>query len=166
MIFIILDYDSIEMKPRCILLFSLFLIAQSCYKIHHTYMIKGEWYIDAVEVDGGTTNQIGAILPNYVDGNGVYKVYMLENGLLRGEYYTYDTLNYFVTGEWQLIENDQIYLRADQYIDGTFKIEPVNAKKMILSTSSNFVTFFNIGEIKSIIRISRGEPGNQSDTRP
>ena len=61
-------------------------------------MIKGEWYIDAVEVDGGTTNQIGAILPNYVDGNGVYKVYMLENGLLRGEYYTYDTLNYFDIG--------------------------------------------------------------------
>ena len=62
-------------------------------------MIKGEWYIDAIEVHGGTTNQIGAILPNYVDGNGVYKVYMLENGLLSGEYYTYDTLNYFVTGE-------------------------------------------------------------------
>ena len=69
------------MKIRYILLFSILLVTQSCYKIHHTYMIKGEWYIDAVEVDGGTTNQIGAILPNYVDGNGVYKVYMLENGL-------------------------------------------------------------------------------------
>ena len=103
---------------------------------------------------------------HYVDGNGTYKVYMLENGLLRGEYYTYDTLNYFVTGEWQLLDHDQIYLKADQYIDGTFKIEHVNANKMILSTESNYVTFFNIGEIKSVIRISRGDPGNQSDTRP
>ena len=83
MIFNILDYNSIEMRPRCILLFSILLTAQSCYKIYHTYMIKVEWYIDAVEVDGGTRNQIGAIVPNYVDGNGVYKVYMLENGLLR-----------------------------------------------------------------------------------
>ena len=60
----------------------------------------------------------------------------------------------------------KIYLKADLYIDGVFKIEPVNSKKMILSTESNFVTFFNIGEIKSVIRISRGVPGNQSDTRP
>lgn len=154
---------------RCkylLLIFSFSLLFSSCYKIHHNYMIKGEWYIDAVEVDGGTTNQIGAILPDYEDGNGIYKVYMLENGLLRGEYYTYDTLNYFVTGEWELLDHDQIFLRADQYIDGIFYIEPVNAKKMILSTESNNVTFFNIGEIKSVIRISRGEPGNQNDTRP
>jgi hypothetical protein len=129
-------------------------------------MIKGEWYLDAVEVDGGISNQMGAILPDYVDGSGIYKVYMLENGLLRGEYYTYDTLNYFVTGEWELLDHDQIFLKADQYIDGVFKIEPVNSKKMILSTESNFVTFFNMGEIKSVIRISRGESGNQSDTRP
>ena len=142
------------------------VLFHSCYKIHHNYMIKGEWYIDAVEVDGGTTNQIGSILPNYIDGNGIYKVYMLENGLLRGEYYTFDTLNYFVTGQWELLEHDQIYLKADQYIDGIFNIEPVNAKKMILSTESNYVTFFNMGEIKSVIRISREEPGSQSDTRP
>jgi len=149
-----------------LIIFLVFIISSSCYKIHHNYMIKGEWYLDAVEVDGGTTNQMGAILPNYVDGSGVYKVYMLENGLVRGEYYTNDTLNYFVTGEWELLAHDQIFLKADQYIDGVFKIEPVNSKKMILSTQSNFVSFFNIGEIKSVIRISRGEPGNQSDTRP
>lgn len=154
-----------NLKSYLILFIFCFLL-HSCYKLHHNYMIKGEWYIDAVEVDGGSINQIGSILPNYVDGNGTYKVYMLENGLLRGEYYTYDTLNYFVTGEWQLLDHDQIYLKADQYIDGTFKIEPVNANKMILSTESNYVTFFNIGEIKSVIRISRGDPGNQSDTRP
>ena len=155
------------MNYKSIFLIALVLIiTSSCYKIHHNYMIKGEWYLDAVEVDGGISNQMGAILPDYVDGAGIYKVYMLENGLLRGEYYTYDTLNYFVTGEWELLAHDQIFLKADQYIDGVFKIEPVNSKKMILSTESNFVTFFNMGEIKSVIRISRGEPGNQNDTRP
>ena len=109
---------------------------------------------------------MGSILDNYEDGNGLYKVYMLENGLLRGEYYTYDTLNYFITGQWELLEHDQIYLKADQYIDGTFKIEVVNSKKVILSTEKNHVTFFNIGDVKSVIRLSRDEPGNYEDTRP
>ena len=54
-------------------------------------MVKGIWYID-VEIDGGSVNQMGSILEHYEDGNGTYKVYMLENGLLRGEYYAYDTL--------------------------------------------------------------------------
>ena len=91
---------------------------------------------------------------------------MLENGLLRGEYYTYDTLNYFITGQWEMLEHDQIYLKADQYIDATFNIEVVNSKKVILSTEKNHVTFFNIGDVKSVIRLSRDEPGNYEDTRP
>ena len=137
-----------------------------CYKVHHNYMIKGVWYLDAVEIDGGSTNQMSGILPDYDTANGIYKVFMLENGIARGEYYTADTLNYFITGQWELLEHDQIYLKADQYIDGIFKIEVVNAKKMILSTEKNQVTFFNIGDVKSVIRISRDAPGSQQDTRP
>ena len=144
----------------------LFVVVNGCYKVHHNFMVKGIWYIDGVEIDGGSVNQMGSILDNYEDGNGIYKVYMLENGLLRGEYYTYDTLNYFITGQWALLEHDQIYLKADQYIDGTFQIEVVNSKKVILSTEKNHVTFFNIGDVKSVIRLSRDEPGNYEDTRP
>ena len=46
-------------------------------------MVKGIWYIDGVEIDGGSVNQMGSILEHYEDGNGTYKVYMLENGLLQ-----------------------------------------------------------------------------------
>ena len=143
-----------------------FFLFTGCYKVYHNYLIKGVWYIDAVEIDGGSTNFMQAFLPDYENGNGKYKVYMLENGLVRGEYYTYDTLNYFITGEWMLLEHDQIFLKADQYIDGIFKIEVVKPKKMILSTESNNVSFFSIGEVKSAIRISRDESGDQQDTTP
>jgi len=129
-------------------------------------MIKGKWYINAVEIDGGSTNFIEEFLENYTDGNGEYITYMLNNGLVRGEYYTYDTLNYFITGEWSLLESDQIYLKADRYIDGVFNIEVVDSKNMILSTESNNISFYNIGEVKSVIRISRDAKGNQSDTTP
>ena len=144
----------------------LFIIFSGCYKLHHNYTIKGKCYLNAVEIDGGSTNFIEEFLPNYIDGNGEYVTYMLNNGLVRGEYYTYDTLNYFVTGEWSLLEHDQIYLKADKYIDGIFTVEVVDAKNMILSTESNYINFYNIGEVKSVIRISRDAKGSQGDTRP
>ena len=75
-----------------ILLLTFFLFT-GCYKVYHNYLIKGVWYIDAVEIDGGSTNFMQAFLPDYENGNGKYKVYMLENGLVRGEYYTYDTID-------------------------------------------------------------------------
>ena len=143
-----------------------FIMLTGCYKVHHNYMIKGVWYIDAVEIDGGATNFMQAFLPEYIDGNGKYVVYMLDNGLVRGEYYTHDTINYFTTGEWMLLEHDQIFLKADKYIDGIFNIEVVKPDKMILSTENNTVSFFSIGDVKSVIRISRNEPGSQQDTRP
>jgi len=142
------------------------LIFSGCYKLHHNYMIKGKWYINAVEIDGGSTNFIEEFLDNYKDGEGEYITYMLDNGLVRGEYYTYDTLNYFITGEWSLLEHDEIYLKADKYIDGIFKVEVVDSKNMILSTESNNINFYNIGEVKSVIRISRDAKGRQSDTTP
>ena len=158
------------MQIKKIKLLYLFIIVpflfSGCYKLHHNYMIKGKWYLNSVEIGGGSKNFIEEFLENYIDGNGEYITYMLNNGLVRGEYYTYDTLNYFITGEWSLLEHDQIYLKADKYIDGIFNIEVVDSKNMILSTESNNISFYNIGEVKSVIRISRDAKGNQSDTRP
>ena len=57
---------------------------------------NGIWFIDAVEINGGSTNFMNGFLPEYKEDTSFYKVMMLENGLVRGEYYTDDsTLNYF-----------------------------------------------------------------------
>ena len=71
-----------------------------------------------------------------------------------------------MTGHWELIDHNHIQLEADEYINGTFLTEIVNSKKMVLSTDSNQVQFQGIGNVKMVVRISRDEPGNQSDTRP
>ena len=47
----------------------------------------------------------------------------------------------------------------------TFLTEIVNPKKMVLSTDSNQVQFQGIGNVKMVVRISRDEPGSQSDTQ-
>lgn len=108
-----------------------------------------------------------SFLPDFKLDTSFYKVYLLENGLARGEYYTNDsTLNYFITGEWELLNHDEIYLKADQYIDGNFLIELAAKDKMILSTLSNNVAFENIGDVAMVVRISRDSPGSQDDTRP
>jgi len=134
--------------------------------VHHHYITKGVWYLDAVEIDGGSTNFMSAFLPDYKVDTSFYKVIMLENGLLRGEYYLDDTtLNYYVTGSWELMAHDFIYLNADEYINGTFLIELANRKKMLLSTDSNQVDFSNIGNVKMVIRISRDEVGSADDTK-
>ena len=139
----------------------------SCYKVHHHYITKGVWYIDAVELNGGSTNFIESFLPNYKMDTSFYKVYLLENGLVRGEYYENDSiLNYFVTGEWELLNHDEIYLKADAYINGNFLIEVSAKDKMILSTLENNVSFESIGDVAMVVRISRDKPGNQADTRP
>ena len=128
---------------------------------------SGVWFIDAVEINGGSTNFMNGFLPEYKEDTSFYKVMMLENGLVRGEYYTDDsTLNYFVTGHWELTDHNHIQLQADEYINGLFLTEIVNSKKMVLSTDSNLIDFQGIGNVKMVVRISRDEPGSPNDTRP
>ena len=91
---------------------------------------------------------------------------MLDNGLARGQYYVYDTLNYFVTGTWDLLSPDSIYLDLDNYVQGTFYIELINLDEMILSTDHNNVKFFGIGDVKAVIRTSKSNPTSQASTTP
>jgi hypothetical protein len=135
------------------------LFFSSCYKISHNHIMKGKWYVNSFEVNGGSTNLMEGVLPNYADGDGQYIVYMLDNGLMRGEYYADDSLVYFRTGIWEMPSSDSVYFEIDKFIKGTFKIEPAKnkGKAFIMSTASNYIEFFNIGEVETVMRISRGE---------
>lgn len=142
---------------KVLLLSSVFLtlLMVGCYKVHRTYIIQGKWYLNAFEIDGGSTNHMEGFLPEYVSGDGTYVIYMLDNGIARGEYYVYDTLNYFVTGTWNLDNTKQITMDMDVFVDGSFKIELLNKQEMILSTTKNQIDFFDIGEVKTVLRVSR-----------
>lgn len=157
------------MKATKIFLSSFVLLAlvmTSCYKFNHNYIMKGEWYVNAFEVNGGNSNLMEGVLPGYVDGNGVYKVYMLDNGLLRGEYYAYDILVYFRTGYWNMPHKDSVYFDIDKFIEGTFLIEQAEGNAFLLTTDDNYIEFFNIGSVPTVMRISRGEIIDPATTKP
>lgn len=154
-------------KILSILLVSVVVFAStSCYKIHHNYIVKGEWYLNALEIDGGSTNFMDGILPDYVAGDGEYRIYMLDNGIARSEYYVYDKLNYYKTGTWELLSHDSVYINLDNYVEGTFGVELVNKKEMILTSNHNNIKFFNIGDVKTVLRTSKGEETSQGSTTP
>lgn len=148
----------------------LVLLLSSCYKVTHNSILKGEFHLNAFEINGGSTNFMGGVLPDYVDNNGNvigdYVIYMLDNGLMRGEYYSDDQLVYYRTGEWDMPTKDSIYMKIDVFVDGTFYIEQINTSEMLMSTDKNNIGFFNIGEVASVLRISNGEPADPNNTKP
>jgi hypothetical protein len=147
-----------------VLVFSMVLVS-SCYKLNQNHIMKGKWYVNAFEVNGGSTNLMEGVLPDYVDGNGQYYVYMLDNGLLRGEYFVADTLYYFRTGYWNMPHKDSVYFKVDRFIDGKFYIEQVSSKAFLLTSDDNNIAFFNLGRAKTVMRISRGEYVDPDDTK-
>jgi hypothetical protein len=43
----------------------------------------------------------------------------------------------------------------DEFVDGDFKIELIDNQQMLLNSQSNQIDFFNMGEVKTVLRISR-----------
>jgi hypothetical protein len=154
------------MKVLSVVAITATIFLTGCYKFNHNYIMKGKWYVNSFEVSGGSTNLMEGVLPDYVDGDGQYMVYMLDNGLLRGEYYANDSLVYFRTGYWNMPHKDSVTFDIDKFIQGTFLIEQVDSKAFLLTTDDNYIEFFNIGSVPTVMRISRGEYIDPALTKP
>ena len=97
---------------------------------------------------------MNGFLDDYADGNGTYVIYMLDNGIMRGEYYTNDTVNYFTTGTWSLLDTKTIQMDMDEFVDGDFKIELIDNQQMLLNSQSNQIDFFNCSGFRSVYRFT------------
>ncbi len=142
----------------------------SCNKVTHTVILKSQHHLNSFEINGGSTNFMPGVLPNYVDSTGKvigdYVIYLLDNGLMRGEYYSNGDLVYYRTGIWDMPHKDSIYMNIDVFVDGTFYIELVDADEMVMSSDKNNIKFFNIGKVTSVLRISNGQKLNPAGTKP
>lgn len=148
----------------------LIFVFSSCHKVTHNSILKGQFHLNAFEINGGSTNFMGGVLPDYSNSNqeviGDYIIYMLDDGLMRGEYYSDGNLVYYRTGEWDMPTKDSIYMKIDVFVDGTFFIESINTTEMLMSTDKNNISFFSIGEVASTLRISNGEKMDPNTTKP
>jgi len=129
----------------------------ACQKISHIYTIKGEWEVQSVEINGGSKNMLETFLPYFYYKNNCcsYKIYFAEDGIAKAEYYTFDTLNYEIIGDWEFKEGKLLYIHLDEYVNGNFEIEVVNANEMNMYAEENLINAYNIGKVGMIIRAIR-----------
>ena len=142
------------MKKTFFLPLLLLFFLCGCYKINKVSLMKGEWEITEFLVNGGSLNQLGQLLPDYKN-NGRYVIYMLDDGVMKSEYYVGNTLNYEEWGEWELESSDYLYINIDKYVNGIFKIHSNGDNKYTLYSESNIISFYNIGLSTTVLEFER-----------
>ena len=117
--------------------------------------MKGEWVVNSVELNGGKTNMMYTILPDYNVSTSKYLVYFGEDDRCTAQYYVNENLNYAVEGTWNLLDKHHIYIELDEYVKGIFELEEQSSTEIIMYAEQNIVKFYNIGEVEMILRVTR-----------
>lgn len=117
----------------------------SCKKIQEDFIVKGLWRLQGAYIDTFSTNQMNVFLPLYANGNKCceYKVDFQNDDVVFGYYSTYDTFNYVVIGNWELLKYNQIYIKLDKYVDGVFDIDKVGNKRYDMISEENHIKLFD-----------------------
>jgi hypothetical protein len=126
-----------------------------CYKLKENFIMKGEWLVKKVEMDGGSTNFMDVILPDYNENTCEYKIYFGENGVCNGQYYVDGVLNYAIQGSWVLLDPTHLWVEMDQYVKGSFEIEEQSTSLIHMYAERNIVKFYDIGETQMFIIAER-----------
>lgn len=119
------------------------LSLSSCVKLQNKVLIKGTWELVYYKLDTVDRNYMEVILPGYnVEGNNPkYLIDFKDDGLVTGNYYVQDTLNYSVDGTWSLDEKSMLQIKLDKYVDGLYEIDRQNRKTYVLNTDVNTIEF-------------------------
>ena len=131
-----------------------FFLSGGCYKITEVTIMKGEWQVLEVKVNGGELNQMEQLFPQF-GTNGRYLIYMMDDGVMKGEYYIGDYLDFEAWGEWELLSHDHIFMRIDEYVNGTFLIESNGDHLYTMYSDSNDIAFYNIGVSTMVLELER-----------
>jgi len=139
-----------KIKVLLVLMVTAFMLS-GCFKVKENFIMKGEWVVQKVELDGGSTNFLEVILPQYDVNSSEYKIYFGEDGVCNGQYYVNDSLNYAIQGSWVLLDPTHLWVEMDQYVKGTFEIEEQSTSLVHMYAERNIVKFYNIGETQMFI---------------
>tara|TARA_B110000285_G_scaffold7471_1_gene7745 strand:- start:2431 stop:2865 length:435 start_codon:yes stop_codon:yes gene_type:complete len=131
-----------------------FFLCGGCYKITEVTIMKGEWQVLEAKINGGDLNQLDQLFPQF-ETNGRYLIYMMDDGVMKGEYYIGDNLDFEAWGEWELLTPDHIFMRIDEYINGTFLIKSNGNHLYTMYSDSNEIAFYNIGISTMVLELER-----------
>ena len=130
------------------------ILCGSCSKITEVTMMKGEWQVLEVKVNGGNLNQMEQLFPQF-DTTGRYLIYMMDNGVMKGEYYIGDNLDFEAWGEWELLTNDSVFMKIDEYINGAFLVKSNGDHLYTMYSDSNDIAFYDIGISTMVLELER-----------
>ena len=139
---------------KLIFIFILFISFLGCKKVKENFLIKGDWEVKSIYMNGGSLNMMELALPYYKEGKGIYYCYFYDEGLTKGEYFTHDTLNYEVFGEWEIKKN-KVFMKMDAYINGEFEYQRSGKKEYTLFCDSNYVELYDMGYVELLIVIKK-----------
>lgn len=116
----------------------------SCKKIQEDELLSGLWRFNAVYVNDSTSNFM-LNFPHFPNGNDccAYRVDFQRDNIVIAYYLTYDTFNYVVAGTWQLNHYNEMYMKFDNYFDGTFTVKKKTNKDYDLSSDANHLKVFD-----------------------
>jgi len=139
---------------KYIIIFTLFIPFLGCKKVKENFLIKGDWKVKGIYMNGGSLNMMELALPHYKEGDGIYYSYFFDEGLAKGEYLTHDTLNYEVYGEWE-IRKSKVFMKMDAYINGEFEYQRSGKKEYTLYCDSNYIELYDMGYVELLVVINK-----------
>jgi len=128
------------------LLSFILLTADSCKKTTESELVNGLWKLNSVIIDTSSSNYLNRF-PNFAAGNNccAYKLSFQESDILFGYYITNDSIIRLVTGTWNVTAYNQVYMKVDSFIDGTFNIARPGINHWYLTTNYNHIAAFDHG---------------------
>ena len=126
----------------------------SCKKIKENFLIKGDWVVKEAYMNGGSVNMMNNALPYFSEGNGKYQTIFFDDGVCQGQYFTHDTLNYEVFGNWEF-RKKKVYMKMDVFINGEFEFQKSGKKQYTLFTDSNLIEMYDIGNVSLLVKIEK-----------
>lgn len=121
-------------------LFFLAVAFNSCKKITANQLINGLWRVNAVYIDTSSVNYLNS-LPNFTDGNDCcsYKLDFEKDNTVVAYYITYNNLHKISAGNWKVTDYNEVFVKVDSFMDGTFKITQPNIKQRKLTSPNNHI---------------------------
>lgn len=142
------------MKRICLLLLGVLILFSfgGCKKIQERTILTGEWEFKSAYMNhDDATDILNLVLPyraSYPE-DSYYQILFDDDGSVHGKYYTFDTLNYAVDGEWELVKYNVFKVNLDQYVNGTFIVDKMKDGnyKLTSDEDSNAVKFLGNAKV-------------------
>lgn len=116
----------------------------SCKKITQDQLINGLWQVNNVSIDNSSTNYLET-LPHYTDGNNccAYKLDFERDNTVIAYYITYNNFEKIVAGNWEVTDYNEVYVKVDSFMDGTFKTTNPSPRHWKLSSDANHIKAYD-----------------------